>query len=58
VIALDPTNKREAGMQYVTVAVGRDFADVSPTSGTFTGAATGMMTWGKQASAVEMEHLA
>ena len=56
VIAFDPTNKRRAGMQYVTVAVGRDFADVSPTSGRFTGAPTGTMTWGKQALVVEAEY--
>lgn len=56
VIAYDPTNRRRAGMQYLTVAVGRDFADVSPTSGTFTGPATGVMTWGKQAAAVDVEY--
>lgn len=56
VMAFDPTNRRRAGMQYVTVAVGRDFADVSPTSGTFTGPPTGTMTWGKQATVVEVEY--
>ena len=58
VLAFDPTNKRKAGMQYVTVAVGRDFADVSPTSGTFTGPMTGTMTWGKRATVVDVEYLA
>ena len=56
VIAFDPTNRRRAGMQYVTVAVGRDFADVSPTSGTFTGSAPGVMTWGKRATVVDLEY--
>jgi transglutaminase-like putative cysteine protease len=56
VIAYDPTNRRRARMQYVTVAVGRDFADVSPTSGTFTGSQPGTMTWGKQAAVVDVEY--
>ena len=32
--SLDPTHNRRAGLRYVTVAVGRDYADVAPTSGT------------------------
>jgi transglutaminase-like putative cysteine protease len=31
--ALDPTHNRAAAGAYVTIAVGRDFADVSPISG-------------------------
>jgi len=31
----DPTHGREPGLSYVTVAVGRDYEDVAPTSGTF-----------------------
>jgi transglutaminase-like putative cysteine protease len=31
----DPTHGREAGLSYVTVAVGRDYGDVAPTSGSF-----------------------
>ena len=55
-IAYDPTHHRRVDMQYVTVAVGRDFADVSPTSGTFTGLASGTMTWGKRATLVDVEY--
>ena len=44
VIAYDPTHGRRARLDYVTVAVGRDFADVTPTSGVFSGAATA--SWG------------
>ena len=54
-IAYDPTHHRRAGLQYVTVAAGRDFADVSPTSGTFSGASPGLMTWGKHATLLEVE---
>lgn len=37
--ALDPTHGREQTDAYVRVAVGRDYADVPPTRGVFTGAA-------------------
>jgi transglutaminase-like putative cysteine protease len=37
VTALDPTNNRAVSMKYVVVAVGRDYADVAPTSGSFCG---------------------
>jgi transglutaminase-like putative cysteine protease len=52
VIAYDPTHHRRAGLNYVTVAVGRDYADVAPTSGTFVGAAIGRLTASKQAEIV------
>lgn len=35
-LALDPTHDRTVGMQYLTVAIGRDYGDVAPTSGSFT----------------------
>ena len=31
----DPLHRRRAAMSYVTVAVGRDYGDVSPTRGSF-----------------------
>lgn len=43
-IAYDPTHARRARPDYVTVAVGRDYADVAPTSGVFSGTATGRLT--------------
>ncbi len=49
VIAYDPTHRRRALLNYVTVAVGRDFADVTPTSGVFSGAATGVLGAAKTA---------
>ena len=33
--AFDPTHDRPASLRYVTVAVGRDYSDVSPTRGTY-----------------------
>jgi transglutaminase-like putative cysteine protease len=35
VVPFDPTHGRQARLHYLTIAVGRDFYDVSPTSGTF-----------------------
>jgi len=58
VIAYDPTHHRRAGLNYITVAVGRDYADVTPTSGYFSGAATGRLSASKQADIVEIEYSA
>lgn len=35
VLSLDPTHGRATGYEYVTVAVGRDYGDVAPLSGTY-----------------------
>lgn len=35
VLALDPTNDAHVSLRYVVIAVGRDYADVAPTSGVF-----------------------
>lgn len=55
VVAFDPTNDRRAGHSYLTVAVGRDYADVAPTSGTFDGDATGVLHATKRLGTVESE---
>ena len=39
-LALDPTHDREQSESYVRVAVGRDYADVPPTRGTYKGHAS------------------
>jgi transglutaminase-like putative cysteine protease len=36
-VPFDPCNDREAGFGYVTVATGRDYSDVAPTSGHYLG---------------------
>ena len=43
-VPFDPTHDRRAGPRYVTVAVGRDYGDVPPTSGTFEGPFPGELT--------------
>lgn len=36
---MDPTNNRAAGEDYVTLAIGRDYSDVSPVRGVIHGGA-------------------
>ncbi|GAC1367032.1 MAG: transglutaminase family protein [Ktedonobacteraceae bacterium] len=43
-IAFDPTHGRRAGMSYVTIAVGRDYFDVAPTSGTYRASYSGQLS--------------
>ena len=43
-VAFDPCNGIRAGLRHVTIAVGRDYADVAPTSGRFTGDGRGALT--------------
>ena len=51
-VAFDPTHDRRAGRGYVTVAVGCDYADVPPTSGTFVGSDPGALTASKRLTLV------
>jgi transglutaminase-like putative cysteine protease len=53
-LAFDPTHHCRAGLGYITVAVGRDFADITPTSGTFSGAAIGRLSASKAADVVTL----
>ncbi len=43
-VAYDPTNNRRAGETYLTIAVGRDYADVAPTHGSYSGSPGGGLT--------------
>ena len=56
VIGYDPTHNRRVRMDYLTVAVGRDFADVSSTSGTYGGPAQGRLAATKQAEIVDVQY--
>jgi transglutaminase-like putative cysteine protease len=46
--AFDPCNGGRAGNGYVTIATGRDYRDVAPTSGTYLGASQGRLTTGRR----------
>jgi transglutaminase-like putative cysteine protease len=43
-VAFDPTHNRHASQGYFTVAVGRDYKHVAPTSGTFEGKGPGVLS--------------
>lgn len=49
-VAFDPTHNRRANQGYFTVAVGRDYAHVAPTSGTFEGGGPGVLSTRKRLS--------
>jgi transglutaminase-like putative cysteine protease len=44
----DPTHASRGGLNYVTIAVGSDYSDVAPTSGTYLSAASGRLITRKQ----------
>jgi len=54
-VGFDPTHARRIRLDYLTVAVGRDFADVSPTSGSYSGPAIGRLAATKEAEVVELD---
>ncbi len=56
VVPFDPTNGRTTGLDYVTIAVGRDYYDVAPTSGTFRAAYRGQLTAQKRVSLTSLEY--
>jgi transglutaminase-like putative cysteine protease len=54
-VGFDPTNARKPNLGYVTVAVGRDYRDVPPTSGRFTGESGGRLEFEKHSGLIELE---
>ena len=54
-VAFDPTHDRAPALNYVTVAGGRDYGDVAPTSGVYTGPnAGGQLSSEKHASVLSV----
>ena len=53
--AFDPTHASRGGLGYVTVAVGADYSDVAPTSGTYVARARGTLTARKSVSLTAVE---
>lgn len=58
VLALDPTHGRGAGLTYVTIAVGRDYADIVPVSGTYVAPHSGVLTMSKRVVVMRIESCA
>ena len=55
-LALDPTHDCETDLHYITVAVGRDYYDVAPTSGTFQAPYQGELTASKRVGPISLEY--
>lgn len=56
VIPFDPTHGRRASLSYLTIAVGRDYYDVAPTSGTFRAGYRGQLTTHKRVGLTAVEY--
>jgi len=54
-IGVDPSNGCHVGARHLPVAVGRDYVDVAPTSGFFSGTARGELTCTKHAGVTAVE---
>lgn len=52
----DPTHGTEPGLNYVTVAVGRDYGDVAPTSGTYRSPVPGQLIARKRVGVTSVEY--
>ena len=57
-VPFDPTHAGQPGLNYLTVAVGRDYADVAPTSGTFRAGYGGQLSAQKRLGLTAVEFAA
>jgi transglutaminase-like putative cysteine protease len=55
VLTLDPTTGRTTGMTYVTIAVGRDYADIAPVSGSYLAPHAGVLTMSKRVTVKDVD---
>jgi transglutaminase-like putative cysteine protease len=55
-LAFDPTHGCGINLHYITVAVGRDYYDVAPTSGTFQAPYRGQLTARKRVGPISLEY--
>lgn len=55
ILAWDPTHDRPADLRYLTVAVGRDYHDVAPVSGTYSGPHAGWLSASRRVSVAHGE---
>jgi transglutaminase-like putative cysteine protease len=51
----DPTHASRGGLNYVTIAVGGDYSDVAPTSGTYLSAASGRLFTRKRVTLTDLD---
>jgi transglutaminase-like putative cysteine protease len=52
----DPTHASRGGLGYVTIAVGGDYSDVAPTSGTYLSPARGRLFTSKRVTLTELDY--
>jgi transglutaminase-like putative cysteine protease len=52
----DPTHASRGGMEYVTIAVGADYSDVAPTSGTYISRVAGRLVTHKRVTLTVVEY--
>jgi transglutaminase-like putative cysteine protease len=55
IVAWDPPHDRPTDLRYLTVAVGRDYRDVAPVSGTYCGPDAGWLSTARRGSAAHVE---
>jgi transglutaminase-like putative cysteine protease len=55
-VPFDPTHDRRAGLSYLTIATGRDYFDVAPTSGTYQAAYSGQLSGHKHVGLTLLEY--
>ena len=55
-LAFDPTHNCATDFHYLTIAVGRDYYDVAPTSGTFQAPYRGQLTAHKRVGPISMQY--
>jgi len=55
IVAWDPTHDRPADLRYLTVAVGRDYRDVAPVSGTYRGAQPGWLSASRHVKVAQVD---
>jgi len=53
-LAFDPCNGRRAGRGHITVATGRDYTDVAPTSGSYDGSGAGRLTCSRSVGVIDV----
>jgi transglutaminase-like putative cysteine protease len=55
-LPFDPTHGCQTDLHYITVAVGRDYYDVAPTSGTFQAPYRGQLRASKKVGPISLEY--
>jgi transglutaminase-like putative cysteine protease len=54
--AFDPTHASRGGLEYVTIAIGADYSDVAPTSGTYLSRVAGRLVTHKRVVLTDLEY--